>query len=91
MIDSSPVVELNLTAARVMVEAPPAALEHIDEILDRGELVNYFRAHAARAELLVRLQRMEEADVAAQRALSLTDQEPQRRLIEKRLRRCRRQ
>ncbi|MEX2500588.1 MAG: RNA polymerase sigma factor [Wenzhouxiangellaceae bacterium] len=90
-VDPSPVVELNLAAARAMVEGPQAALEHIDKILERGELVNYFRAHAARAELLIRLQRMDEADEAAQRALSLTDQEPQRRLIEKRLRRFRRQ
>lgn len=71
--------------ARAELEGPQVALEQIDEILERGELVNYFPAHAARTELLVRLQRMDEARKAGERALSLIEQEPQRRLIRKRL------
>ena len=84
--DSSPVVELNRAAAVAMRDGPSAGLALIDAILARGELANYHLAHAARADLCRRLGRSAEARAAYERALSLTQQEPERRFLERRLR-----
>jgi RNA polymerase sigma-70 factor, ECF subfamily len=84
--DSSPVVELNRAAAVAMRDGPSAGLALIDAILARGELANYHLAHAARADLCRRLRRSAEARAAYERALSLTQQEPERRFLERRLR-----
>ncbi len=81
----SPVVELNRAAAVAMRDGPEAGLAQIDPILERGDLADYSLAHAARADLYRRLGRAAEARAAYQLALALTQQEPQRRLIERRL------
>jgi RNA polymerase sigma-70 factor, ECF subfamily len=83
--DPSPVVELNRAAAVAMRDGPEAGLALIDEILGLGELTDYPLAHSARGELLRRLGRAPEAIEAYKRALSLTQQEPQRRFIQSRL------
>ena len=57
----------------------------IDAILARGELATYHLAHAARADLCRRLGRTGEAKEAYQRALSLTQLDPERRFLERRL------
>jgi RNA polymerase sigma-70 factor (ECF subfamily) len=82
----SPVVELNRAAAVAMRDGPEAGLALIDAILDRGELRAYHLAHSARGELLRRLGRRDEAIAAYRRALELVTQDPERRLLEKRLR-----
>ncbi|MGH7507352.1 MAG: hypothetical protein ACRELX_16985 [Longimicrobiales bacterium] len=64
---------------------PSAGLALIDAILASGDLVDYHLAHAARAELCRRLGNRAEARAAYERALSLTQQEPQRRSLEQRL------
>ncbi|MDQ2668589.1 MAG: RNA polymerase sigma factor [Gemmatimonadota bacterium] len=81
----SAVVELNRAAAIAMAEGPERGLALIDELLSRGELDGYQLAHAARADLLRRLSRREEALVAYRHALTLTAQEPQRRYLERRI------
>lgn len=81
----SPVVELNRAVAIAMRDGPLAGLERIDTILARGELAEYHLAYAAQAELCRRLGRTAEARAAFQKALSLTQQEPERRFLEKRL------
>ena len=83
--DFSPVVELNRAAAVSMRDGPLAGLELIDAILARGDLRNYHLAHAARADLCRRLGRKAEAQTSYERALSLTQQEPERRFLERRL------
>jgi RNA polymerase sigma-70 factor (ECF subfamily) len=82
---SSPVVELNRAAAVAMADGPAQGLAIIDRLLDSGELEGYQLAHAARADLLRRLGRGEEARVAYRHALTLTQQEPQRRYLERRI------
>jgi RNA polymerase sigma-70 factor (ECF subfamily) len=84
--DPSPVIELNRAAAVAMRDGPVAGLGLIDDILARGELPDYPPAHSARAELYRRLGRTPEALESYRRALALTQQEPQRRFIEARLR-----
>jgi RNA polymerase sigma-70 factor, ECF subfamily len=81
----SPVVELNRAVAVAMRDRPSAGLVLIDAILARGELANYHLVHAARADLCRRLGRTAEARASYERALGLTQQEPERRFLERRL------
>ena len=82
----SPVVELNRAVAVAMRDGPAAGLAQIDAILARGDLAGYHLAHSARAELCRKLGQTAEARASYERALSLTQQEPERRFIEGRLR-----
>jgi RNA polymerase sigma-70 factor (ECF subfamily) len=82
----SPVIELNRAVAVAMRDGPAAGLVLIDAILARGDLAGYHLAHSARAELCRRLGRTAEARASYERALGLTQQEPERRFLERRLR-----
>lgn len=81
----SPVVELNRAVAVAMQNNPLAGLELVDAILARGDLGSYHLAHAVRADLCRRLGRIAEARASYERALSLTQQEPERRFLKRRL------
>jgi len=83
--EPSPVVELNRAVAVAMRDGPAAGLALIDTILGGGNLSDYHLAHAARADLCRRLGRIAEARGSYERALSLTEQEPERRFLERRL------
>ncbi len=84
-VNPSPVVELNRAVAVAMRDGPEAGLRLIDDILARGDLKDYHLAHSARAELCRRLGRKAEARSSYERALSLAQQEPERRFLERRL------
>jgi len=84
-IHPSPVVELNRAVAVAMRDGPAAGLELVDALLARGELGAYHLAHAARADLLRRLGDRDAARTAYERALTLVQQEPERRFLMKRL------
>ena len=84
--DPSPIVELNRAVAIAMRDDPAAGLALIEQLIDRGELANYHLLHAARADLCRRLGRVEQAREAYARAIALTQQEPERRFLEGRLR-----
>ena len=84
-VEPSPVVELNRAVALAMRDGPAAGLAAIDAILERGDLTGYYLAHSARAELSRRLGNVDEARIAYQRALELTQQAPERRFLERRL------
>jgi RNA polymerase sigma-70 factor, ECF subfamily len=83
--EPSPVVELNRAVAVAMRDGPSAGLVLIDAILERGELADYHLAHAARADLCRRLGRTPDARASYERALSLTEQEPEHRFLQRRL------
>jgi RNA polymerase sigma-70 factor (ECF subfamily) len=83
--EPSPVVELNRAVAVAMRDGPAAGLSAIDAILARGDLENYHLAHAARADLCRRLGRTADARASYQRALSLAQQDPERRFLTRRL------
>jgi RNA polymerase sigma-70 factor (ECF subfamily) len=68
-----------------MRDGPDAGLALIDVILERGDLRDYYLAHAARADLCRRLGRTAPAREAYERALALTSQEPQRRFLRRRV------
>lgn len=84
--EPSPIVELNRAVAVAMRDGPQAGLALIDALLGRGELADYHLAHTARADLLRRLGKTAEAAAAYRKALDLTQQDPERRFIERRLR-----
>jgi RNA polymerase sigma-70 factor (ECF subfamily) len=81
----SPVVELNRAVAVAMRDNPLAGLALIDALLARGDLEKYHLAYASRADLCRRLGRTGEARASYERALSLTQQEPERRFLTRRL------
>ena len=83
--EPSPVVELNRAVAVGMRDGPLAGLILIENILKRGDLDNYHLAHSARAELCRRVGKIEDARVSYKRALTLAQQEPERRFLERRL------
>ncbi len=85
LAEKSPVIELNRAVAVAMRDGPDAGLQLIDALLARNELTDYHLAHSARADLNRRLGRNTEASHAYKRALELTQLEPERRFLEKRL------
>jgi RNA polymerase sigma-70 factor (ECF subfamily) len=81
----SPVIELNRAVAIAMAEGYERGLALIDELRDRGVLRGYYLLHSARADLLRRLSRRQEAIEAFETALRLAGTEPERRFLRKRL------
>jgi RNA polymerase sigma-70 factor, ECF subfamily len=84
--DPSPVIALNRAAAVAMRDGPGEGLKLIDAIIARGELDDYYLAHAARGDLYKRLGRVNDAVAAYRRTLKLVGQEPERRFVIRRLR-----
>jgi RNA polymerase sigma-70 factor (ECF subfamily) len=85
-IQPSPVVYLNRAVAIAECDGPEAGLMQIDALLEHGELANYPLAHSARAELCRRLGRTAEARASYEKALALTQQEPERQFLQARIR-----
>jgi RNA polymerase sigma-70 factor (ECF subfamily) len=85
-IQPSPVVQLNRAVAIAMRDGPEAGLAHIDAVLEDGELATYYLAHSARADMYRRLGRTAEARASYEKALALTQQEPERQFLQERIR-----
>jgi RNA polymerase sigma-70 factor (ECF subfamily) len=81
-VTDSPVVELSRAVAVAEADGPEPALE----LVDRLDLDDYRYLHATRGELLSRLDRKSDAREAYGRALALTHDDAERRLLERRLR-----
>jgi RNA polymerase sigma-70 factor (ECF subfamily) len=81
----SPIVALNRAAALAMAEGAERGLAQIDELASSGVLRGYHLLPASRADLLRRLGRFAEAATAYREALSLTQNEAERRFLEARL------
>ena len=82
----TPVVELNRAVAVAMSAGIERGLALVDELDHRGELAGYHLLPVARAELLRRLGRHDEAAESYRRALALVGNETERRHLGKRLR-----
>src|SRR5436309_4032451 len=85
-IQPSPVVQLNRAVAIAMRDGPEVGLAHIDAVLEHGELANYYLAHSARADMYRRLGRTAEARSSYEKALTQTQQEPERKFLQERIR-----
>lgn len=84
-LDPSPVIQLNRAVALAQRDGPEPGLALIDALLATGDLNDYHLAHAARADLCRRLGRHDEARLAYQRAIALTNQEVDRQFLQRRL------
>src|SRR5687768_1663847 len=82
-IEPTPVVSLNRALAVAELDGPGPALAALEPLDER--LSGYHLYHAARAEMLRRLGRTDEAREANRLALALTDNPAERRLLEQRL------
>jgi RNA polymerase sigma-70 factor, ECF subfamily len=80
-LTGSPVVELNRAAAIAEAGDVEAALA----LVERLDLDHYHYLHSTRAELLRRLDRVEAACAAYNRALDLVHSDTERRFLERRL------
>jgi RNA polymerase sigma-70 factor, ECF subfamily len=85
-IQASPVVQLNRAVAIAMRDGPEAGLAQIDAVLEHGKLADYYLAHSARADMCRRLGRTAEARSSYEKALALTQQEPERQFLQERIR-----
>jgi RNA polymerase sigma-70 factor (ECF subfamily) len=84
-ISPSPVVALNHAVAIAMSEGPARGLGLIDELGSAGDLTDYHLFHAARADLLRRLDRKAEAAEAYARALNLARNPIEQNYLRRRL------
>jgi RNA polymerase sigma factor (sigma-70 family) len=83
-LSPSPVVELNRAVAVSMAYGPGAALELVDALIDGGALGDYHLLPSVHADLLARLGRLDEARAELRRAVALTQNESERRLLSQR-------
>ena len=83
-LEPSPVIRLNRAVAVALRDGPAAGLALIDGLGAEDDLTGYYWFFAAKADLCRRLGHIEAADVAYQRALDLTQLEPERRYLQKR-------
>jgi len=81
----SPIVELNRAVAVAMAEGIDAGMILLDRLEDMGELDDYYLFHAARADLLRRTGRMDEAQAAYTRTLELCQNNTERSFLRRRL------
>ncbi len=84
-VHPSPVVQLNRAVAIAERDGPEAGLTLISAMLERGDLANYYLAHSAHAEMYRRLGKTSEARAAYEKALALTQQEPERQFLQARI------
>jgi RNA polymerase sigma-70 factor (ECF subfamily) len=81
----SPVVSLNRAVAVGLSEGPAAGLAQLERLADEPQLARYGYLAAARADFLRRLGRLDEARLAYEEALLLTENEVERRFLTERL------
>jgi RNA polymerase sigma-70 factor (ECF subfamily) len=79
------VVELNQAVAISMAYGPAEGLQAIDALETSGRLDDHHLLHAARADILRRMGRLEEAATSYRRALRLAGNGPERRYLTRRL------
>ncbi len=82
----SPIVRLNRTVAVGLRDGPEAGLVLLAELETGGELDGYPLLPAVRADQLRRAGRLEDAAAAYRQAIEVAGTEPERRLMERRLR-----
>jgi RNA polymerase sigma-70 factor (ECF subfamily) len=83
-VDPSPVIALNRALALAERDGPAAGLAAVEAAACEA-LASFAPAHAARAEMLRRLGRHDEASIAVKHALSHTSQPAEQRLYQRRL------
>jgi len=86
-VTPSPVVELNRAVAVGMAHGPQAGLDLVDRLLDEPSMREYHLLPSVRADLLVKVGRLDEAREEFERAASMTENARERELLLARARR----
>jgi len=86
--DNGPVVALNHGVAVAMSEGLEAGLRRIDAVGASGQLDAYYLFHAARADILRRMNRLAEAHEAYQRACELSSNRIEQNFLRRRIEDC---
>ena len=81
----SPIVQLNRAVAVAMSDGYEAGMTLLDELQAQGDLDDYYLLHAARADLLRRLQQWDNSRTAYIRALELCQNDTERAFLRRRL------
>jgi len=84
-INPSPVVALNRAVAIAMQYGADVGLRELETINEQGDLQDYYLFHAARADFCRQLGQAEQAKVAYEHALHLTQQEPEQRFLREKI------
>lgn len=84
-INPSPIVALNRAVALAMHQGAEAGLREIEAIGTQGDLQDYHLFHAVRADFCRQLGFMAQAKSAYERALLLTQQEPEQRFLREKI------
>jgi len=84
-LQPTPVVALNRAVAVAMAVGIEEGLTLLDELAEQADLEGYYLLDSARADLLRRTGRSEEAATAYRRALATCEQPVERRYLERRL------
>ena len=80
-LERNPIVELNRAVAIGFAFGPATALPIVDELVRDGALDNYHLLPSVRGDLLMKLDRRDEARVEFERAAALTRNERERALL----------
>ncbi|MCC5806012.1 MAG: sigma-70 family RNA polymerase sigma factor [Opitutales bacterium] len=88
-IDDSPVVAVNRAVAVARVHGPARAIRELERRMEGSSLDRYYLTHAVLGELEQRRDRHAAAAVHFLHALKLAEVAPERALLERRLRECR--
>ena len=81
----SPIIALNYAVAMALSEGLEKGLREIERLSEVGELESYYLFHAARADILRRLGRKEEAARAYSEALVLTENAVEKAYLQRRM------
>ncbi|MCH5584496.1 RNA polymerase sigma factor [Shimazuella sp. AN120528] len=84
----SSIVELNRAVAIAMAFGPEYGLQIVEELYKEPALQNYYLLPSVRGDLLMKLERYEEACVELERAASMTENERERIHLQNRINEC---
>jgi RNA polymerase sigma-70 factor (ECF subfamily) len=84
----TPVVRLNAAIAHAHVDGPAVGLERLDALAAARKIERYALFHAARGDLLLKLERRDEAAAAFALALDCPANDAERACLEEKLKAC---
>jgi RNA polymerase sigma-70 factor (ECF subfamily) len=90
-LNPTPVIALNQAVAVALSTSLEEGLRRMDDVRDSGDLDDYYLLHAARADILRRMNRLDEAAAAYTRALDLANNTVEQQFLRRRLKEIGRQ
>jgi RNA polymerase sigma-70 factor (ECF subfamily) len=84
-ITPSPVIALNRAVAVSMHHGPQAGLLVVNDLIKQKQLLNYHLTYAVLGDFYLKLEHFTEARIAFNKALDMTEQDAEKRFLEKRI------